>query len=177
MSICKIVFFILCLVFLGLSTGETYASPSPSGFKEEVKRVIKKLSVPLTDPVSKNDIPKIQASLNKIISDAEKEGKPIHFGIGVLDKEGLAVAGRYVAGTFKTDDFSKYNYVVKAFKQKKIIQDRLYLQDRSELLIVCVPLIQQKEVMGAFVLGFNPSELKKNYNLTTEQFMALDFNK
>ena len=172
--------FMLWLILLELSgffTEVTYASQSTPTFKEEVKIAIKNFSVSLMDPVSKNDIDAIQTMLNKIISDAEKEGKPIHFGIGILDRNGVAITGRYIVGTFREEDFSKYKFVRKAFKQRKIIQDRLYFQDRSELLIICAPLVQQKNVVGAIVLRFNPTEVKKDYGLNTEQFLALDFNK
>jgi len=167
----------ILLELSGFFTEVTYASQSTPTFKEEVKIAIKNFSVSLMDPVSKNDIDAIQTMLNKIISDAEKEGKPIHFGIGILDKNGVAITGRYILGTFREEDFSKYKFVRKAFKQRKIIQDRLYFQDRSELLIICAPLVQQKNVVGAIILGFNPTEVKKDYGLNTEQFLALDFNK
>ena len=172
--------FMLWLILLGPSgffTEVTYANQSNPTFKEEVKIAIKKLSVSLMDPVLKNDIEAIQATLNQIISDAEKEEKPIRFGIGVLDRNGVAVTGRYIVGIFRKEDFSKYKFVRKAFKKRKIIQDRLYFQDCSELLIVCTPLVQQKRVVGALVLGFNPTEVKKDYGLNTEQFLTLDFNK
>lgn len=167
-------------ILLGLSTFVTevaYASQPVSSFKEEVKIAIKTLSVSLMDPVSKNNIGDIRVTIDKIISDAEKEGKPIRFGVGILDRKGVAVVGRSVVGIFGEEDFSKYKFVRKAFKKKKIIQERLYFQDHSELLIVCVPLVQQKNVVGAIVLGFNPDEVKKDYGVTTEQFLALDFNK
>lgn len=144
---------------------------------EKVKSAIKTLSPLLLDPVSRNNISDIQTTIDKTVSDAEKQGKPIRFGIGVLDRDGVAVAGRYVVGTFRKDNFSGYQFVEKAFGQKKIVQDRLYFQDHSELWIVCVPLIQQKEVVGAMVLGFNPTEVKKDYGLNTKQFLALDLNK
>jgi hypothetical protein len=172
--------FMLWLILWGPSgffTEVTYANQSNPIFKEEVKIAIKELSVSLMDPVSKNDIDAIQAILDQIISDAEKEGKPIRFGIGILDRNGVAVTGRYIVGTFRKEDFSKYKFVKRAFTKKKIIQDRLYFQDRSELLIVCAPLVQQKRVVGALLLGFNPTEVKKDYGLNTEQFLALDFNK
>jgi hypothetical protein len=89
----------------------------------------------------------------------------------------VAVAGKYVVGTFRKDDFSGYQFVKKAFKKKKIIQDRLYYQDQSELWIVCVPLIQKKDIVGAIVLGFNPAEVKKDYDLNVKQFLTLDLNK
>jgi len=171
---------ILWFVLLGFSplfTEVTDAGQSVSSFKEEVKSAIKTLSVSLTDPVSKNNIGDIQTTIDKIISNAEKEEKPIRFGIGILDRNGVAIAGRYVGGIFKEEDFSKYNIVKKAFKNKKIIQSRLFFQDRSELLIICAPLVQQKKIIGAIVLGFDPTELKKDYSLSAEQFLALDFNK
>ena len=171
---------ILWCVLLGFSpfvTEVTDASQSVFSFKEEAKRAIKTLTACLMDPVSKKNISDIQAGMDKIISEAEKEGKPICFGIGILDKNAVTVAGRYVVGIFREEDFSKYDFVKKAFKKKKIVQERLYLQDHSELLIICVPLVQQKKIIGAIVLGFNPTEVKKDYGLNIEQFLALDFNK
>lgn len=171
------IFFVLFSNFSGFCAGVANADPSTLAFQDEVKRAIKKMVGPMMGPVTKKDNNAIQATLDKIILDAEKEGKPVRFGIGILDMEGLAVAGRYIVGTFKMDDFSKYNYVAKAFKQRKIVQDRLYFQGGSEFLIICVPLVRQKEVVGAIVFGVDPSQIKKDYGLTTEQFMALDFNK
>ena len=156
---------------------EASENESISSFTKMTKAAIKTLSVTLTDPVSKNNIDDIQAKIDTIVSNAEKEGKPIRFGIGILDRNGVVVAGRYVVGTFRKDDFSRYQYVKKAFKKKKIIQDRLYFQDRSELWIICVPLVQQKDIVGAIVLGFNPAEVKRDYGLNTEQFLALDLNR
>jgi hypothetical protein len=173
---CFFIFSFALLQFSSLCAGVANADPSALTFKEEVKRVIKTMVEPMMGPVLNRDNNAIQATLDKIISDAEKEGKPVRFGVGILDMEGLAVAGRYIVGTFKMDDFSKYNYVAKAFKQRKIVQDRLYFQGGSEFLIICVPLVRQKEVVGALVFGVDP-QIKKDYGLTTEQFMALDFNK
>jgi hypothetical protein len=180
LSMLPVSFFIFILLFSNVSVfcaGVANADVSALTFKEEVKRVIKKMVGPMMGPVLNGDNNAIQATLDKIILDAEKEGKPVRFGIGILDVGGLAVAGRYIVGTFKTDDFSKYNYVAKAFKQRKIVQDRLYFQGGSEFLIICVPLVRQKEVVGAIVIGVDPPQIEKDYGLTTEQFMALDFNK
>ena len=80
-------------------------------------------------------------------------------------------------GEFKVEDFSNYRFVTRAYKQKKIVHDRLYFQGGSELFVVCIPLVQKKDVVGALVLGFNPSELERDYGLNAGQFMALDFNK
>lgn len=180
MNFQRIGVFILSLFFLNLSgpcIGGTSGNPSVQAFKEEVKGTIKRLSPSLIDPLSKNDSKALQAALNSIASEAEKRGKPIRFGIGILDREGLAIAGRYIVGTFKEGKFSRYNFLTKAFKQKKIILDRLFFQDQSKLLIVCIPLVQKREVIGALVLGFDPSDVRRDYGLTTEQFMALHFNK
>jgi hypothetical protein len=172
-----LVFWLILMQLSTLVTREACANQSISSFTEKVKSAIKTLSVSLMDPVAKNNAGDIQIRIDKVISDAEKEGKPIQFGIGVLDRNGVAVAGKYVVGTFRKDDFSRYQFVKKAFKKKKIIQDRLYFQDRSELWIVCVPLVQKKNVVGAVVLGFNPTEVIKDYGLNTKQFLALDLSK
>ncbi len=153
------------------------AGSSFSSFKEEAKSTIKVLSACLMDCVSKKNISEIQEDMNKIVSEADREGKPIRFGIGVLDKNGVIIAGKYVGGIFREEDFSKYQFVKKAFKKKKIVQERLYFQDHSELLMICVPLVQQKKIIGAILLGFNPTQVKNDYNLSTEQFLTLDFNK
>ncbi len=170
----------LWFVFLGFSpfvTEVTDASQSVSSFKEEARRAIKTLTACLIDAVSKKNIGDIQVGMDKIVSDAEKEGKPISFGIGILDKNAVTIAGRYVVGIFREENFSKYDFVKKAFKKKKIVQERLYFQDHSELLIICVPLVQQKKIIGAIILGFNPAQVNKDYGVNTEQFLALDLNK
>jgi hypothetical protein len=172
-----LVFWLILIQLTPLVTQEACANQSISFFREMVKSAIKMLSVSLMDSVVKNNTGDIQTKIDKMISDAEKEGKPIQFGIGILDRTGVAVAGRYVVGTFRKDDFSRYQFVKKAFKQKKVIQDRLYFQDHSELWIVCVPLVQQRGIVGAIVLGFNPTEVDKDYGLNVKQFLALDLNK
>jgi len=177
MKMNTVVVCLLLAVLPGPWTGEIYATQSTNALKDEVKGALKKMSAPLMDPVSKNDVKAIQAVIDHIVSGAQKDGRPIRFGIGILDREGVAVAGRYVVGEFKVEDFSNYRFVTRAYKQKKIIQDRLYLRGGSELLIVCIPLVQRRDVIGALVLGFNASELEKDYGLNTGQFMALDFNK
>ena len=177
LSLGVLVFWLILMHLSTLVTREACANQSISSFREMVKSAIKMLSGSLTDPVAKSNTGDIQTKIDKMISDAEKEGKPIQFGIGVLDRTGVAVAGKYVVGTFRKDDFSRYQFVKKAFKRKKIIQDRLYFQDHSELWIVCVPLVQQKDIVGAIVLGFNPTEVDKDYGLNVKQFLALDLNK
>ncbi len=170
----------ISFVLLGFSplvAPATNPSESVSSFKEEARKAIQSLKAHLTDAISKRKINDIQAGMDQIVSDAEKEGKPVCFGIGILDKNAVAVAGRYIYGIFKEEDFSKYNFVKKAFKRKKIVQERLYFQDRSELLVICVPLVQRKHIVGAIILGFDPAQVKKDYDLNTEQFLTLDFNK
>lgn len=168
----------------------TNANQSVSSFKEEARSAINHLSFCLIEPLSKNHIHTIEAIVNETFLEADKKGRPIRFGIGVLDRNGIAVAGGYITGAFKGEDFSKYDFVKKAFKKRKIIQNRLYFQDRSELLIICAPLVQQKKIIGAsvplvhpkkiigaIVLGFDPTQLQRDYGLSAEQFLALNFDK
>lgn len=171
--------FILSFIFADLPKmpiAEVCADQS-TDLKDEVRTTIKKLSSSLIIPVSKNDINTIETTVNEIFLEADKKGAPIRFEIRVFDKDGIAVAGGYSVGAFKGEDFSRYKFMRKAFKKRKIVQERLYLQNHSELLIVCSPLVEQKKVVGAIVFGFDPTQVKKDYGLNTEQFLALDFNK
>ncbi|RPJ07905.1 MAG: hypothetical protein EHM36_06175 [Deltaproteobacteria bacterium] len=179
MNLSRTGILLFCLLLLsssGFNTGEASAQSS-SLFRDQVKEAIKKFSASVIDTLSKNDNRGLQATLNRIVSDDQKEGKAIRFGIGILDREGLVVAGRHALGMFREgEDFSRYNFWVKAFKRKKIVSDRLFFQDQSEILIVCVPLVRKKNLVGALILGFDPSEIKKDYGLTTDDFMSLKFN-
>jgi len=94
-------FWFVFLQLSTLATREACAKQSASAFTEEVKNAIKTLSRLLLGPVSKNNIGDIQVTIDKTISDAEKQGRPIRFGIGVLHRSGMVVAGRYVVGTFR----------------------------------------------------------------------------
>lgn len=167
---------VFLLIFSLQLFGEASAEESTRTFKETVKEAIKKLSPTFIDPLSKDDANAANAALAKIVSDGKQRSGP-NFGIGVLDRNGIAVAGKYITGVFKKENFSKYNFVIKAFNKKKIVQDRLYFQDRSEFYVVCAPLVSQGQLVGALVLGFTSSEVNEKYRLTTEQFMALNFNK
>ena len=160
-----------------LPTREVFADHSTADFKDEVRALVKRMSSCLIDPLSKNDINTVETTVNEIFLEADQRGRPIRFGIGILDKNGMAIAGGYIVGSFKGEDFSRYQFAKKAFKKKKVVQERLYLQDHSQLLIVCFPLIEQKKVVGAIVLGFDPTQVQKDYGLNTEQFLALDLNK
>jgi len=170
----------LWFILLGFSpfaAEVTDASQSVSSFKEEAKSAIKTLSSSLIEPLSRNDINTVETTVNEVFLDADKKGRPVRFGIGILDKHGIAVAGGYIIGAFKGEDFSKYDFVKKAFKKRKITQNRLYFQDRSELFMICAPLVQQKRVVGAIVLGFDPTQVKNDYGLSTEKFLSINFNK
>ncbi len=172
-----VILWMVCFkVGSGCST-KGLANSSEDLFKNEVKGEISKLSAVLLEPVTKNDVKAINAALDRFTLEAEKKGKPVRFGIGVLDRDKSAIAGKYIIGTFQEQDFSKYKYAVNAFKQKKIVQDRLYFQNQSEFWVVCAPLISRGLVVGAMVLGFDPKDVEKRYRLTTDQFLALDFNK
>jgi hypothetical protein len=173
----KVIAIVFLLFFSLHLFGEASAEESTRTFKETVKEAIKKLSPTFIDPLSKGDANATNTALAKIVSDSGKQKSGPNFGIGVLDRDGIAVAGKYITGVFKKENFSKYSFVIKAFKKKKVVQDRLYFQDRSEFYVVCAPLVSQGQLVGALVLGFTSSEVNEKYHLTTEQFMALNFNK
>jgi hypothetical protein len=79
-------------------------------------------------------------------------------------------------GDGKDKNFSGYDLVVKAIKSRKIQQQRLFLQDGSELYLVCAPLIRQSALIGMVAIAISSKDAEQRWGLKQKEFMALDFN-
>jgi hypothetical protein len=156
---------------------EALAVDGAETLREQTRKVLQKLSSAVTGPLSRMDVNAINGEIEKISSEAAEKGKPFDFGIGILNRDGVAIAGRYVVGEFRRDDFSSYRFFRESFKKRKRVQEKIYFQDGAQLLVLCSPLVVKKNVIGAIVLGFQPTEVEKKYGVTPEQFLAVDFNK
>ena len=160
-----------------LQVEQALAADGAEGLKKQAKEALQRLSSALANPLSRVDVNAINGGLEKFVSAAAKKGNPIDFGIGVVNKDGVAIAGRYVVGEFRRDDFSSYRFFKESSKNKKRVQERIYFKDGSQLLVLSSPLVGKKNVIGAIVLGFQPTEVKRKYGVTPEQFLNIDFNK
>ena len=65
---------------------------------------------------------------------------------------------------------------MKALKERKIVKAKLYLQDRTTLYVVGIPLVRQGEALGLLVLAFDAADLRDRFGLTEEEFLRVDLN-
>jgi hypothetical protein len=171
---------VLLILLLGLSDGcqtkEPPLSPAAAAFKQEVKECIGRLVEPLLEPVLKRDTAAINEALKKIEPEAIKLCRMCPFRIGVMDKNGETLAV-YPPQKNAHLDFHNYTVVQQAFKNRKIAQQRLFLQDGSSLYVICVPLLREEQMIGMLAIALSSTEAGKRWGLTEQEFLALDFNR
>ena len=170
----------LLILLLGLNFGcqtqEPPLSPAAASFKEEIKGCISRLVQPLMEPILKKDIAAINEALKKTEPEAIKLCRMCPFRMGVMDKNGDTLAV-YPPKTDARLDFYNYEVVQRVLKNRKIAQQRLFLQDGSSLYIICVPLLKNDKVMGLLAIALNATEARNRWGLTEPEFLALNFNR
>jgi hypothetical protein len=107
---------------------------------------------------------------------AGKSGRPYSCGITVLDPHGITLASATPGEPIKRLNYSRYEVVMKALKERKIVKAKLYLQDRTTLYVVGIPLVRQGEALGLLVLAFDAADLRDRFGLTEEEFLRVDLN-
>jgi hypothetical protein len=152
-------------------------SPGAANFKHEIKQCISDLSTVLKGPVSQKNVAAINAALEKVESPALKLCRLCPFQIGVLDQYGQALATYPPRkGGNQGKNYSGYVLVSKALNSKKIQHQRFYLQDGTQLYIICAPLLKDDQVIGLVAIAVNSVDAAKRWGLTEKDFMALDLN-
>jgi hypothetical protein len=164
------------ILLFGCQTREAPLSPGAATFKQEIKSCLTNLSVALLEPVAKRDLAEIKAALEKAESPAVKLCRLCPFEIGVTDAFGATLAAYPVRGDGKGKDYSNYELVKKTITSKKIQQQRFFLQDGSELYLVCAPLIREDKLLGLVAIAISSEEASKRWGLTEKEFLAIDFN-
>jgi hypothetical protein len=143
-------------------------------FKKEVKDCIKKLVDPLQDPLARRDIAAINETLKQVEPEAIKLCRMCPFRFGVLDREGDTLA--VYPPKDDAANFSNYELVVQTLKNRRTGQRRFFLQDGSQIYIICVPLFKGDQVQGLLALAVNAEEAGKRWQMSAEEFLAIDFD-
>ena len=164
------------ILFFGCQAREAPLSPGAATFKQELKSCFDNLGVTLMEPVAKQDLAGIRAALEKVESPAVKLCRLCPFEIGVLNPAGETLAQYPVKANAKAKNFSNYDLVKKAISSKKIQQQRFFLQDGSQLYLVCAPLVREDKLIGLVAIAISSEDAKQRWNLTEKEFMALNFN-
>jgi hypothetical protein len=164
----------LAILLCGCRAQEPPLSPGAATFKKEVKDCIAGLAAPLVEPVFRKDVPAITATLKEVEPKAIKLCRLCPFRIAVMNQLGETLAVHPPKD--KAANFSSYDLVIKAINSKQIQQQRFFLQDGSQLYIICTPLIRQDQVVGLLAIAINSEEAQKRWGLTGKEFLALNFN-
>ena len=167
---------LVCAVLLlfACQAKEPPLSPAAS-FKKEVKSILDKLSSTLVEPVFKRDVHGIEIALSEIEPQVAELCRMCQFfQVGVLNQQGETLAVH--PPTARSNNFSNYDLVIKIINSKQIQQQKFFLQDGSELYIICAPILRQDTVIGLTAIAISAEEAKSKWGLTEKEFMALNFN-
>ncbi len=159
----------------GCASKEPPLSPGAAEFKKEVKDCLTTLQTALIAPVSRKDLPGINETLKTVEPQALKLCRMCPFQISVLDHEGYSLA-IYPPKKETGKNYSHYELVKETLKTRRTRQKRLFLQSGSQIYLICAPLQDRDKLLGLLVLAVSVEEAQKRWDLSPEQFMALDFN-
>jgi len=170
------------LFCLTLPAGCTPSSPGPSGagesFRKEVLAARDSLAPALMDAVASREPRSAKNILDQKCALAKEDGSPFACGITVLDHHGITLASATLAPgePIRRLDYSRYEVVMTALKERKVVKARLFLQDGTKLYVVAIPLVRNEEAIGLLGLAFDASDLRDRFNLTEDEFMRVDLN-
>jgi hypothetical protein len=164
------------IFFFGCQSKPAPLSPAAVTFKKEIKDCFANLSPTLMEPVAKKDVAAINAALEKVESPAVKLCRLCPFQLGVLNQFGEALTTYPIKSANNGKNFSNYDLVTKTINTKKIQRQRFFLQNGSELYMVCAPLIREGKVIGLVVIAVDSENAEKRWGLKEKEFLALDFN-
>ena len=162
--------------FSGCAMSESGSSEAVRAFRKEVKETRDVLVPALMDAVANRDPQSVRAILGKKCVAAGESGRPFSCGIAVLDLHGITLHSITPGEPSKRIDYSTYEAVKTALKEKKAVKARAFLQDHTTLYAVNIPLVRNGEAIGILVLAFDASDLRNRYHLTEEEFLKMDLD-
>jgi len=156
-------------------------APGPSkaeeAFRKEVLAARESLSASLTDAAANREPRAAARILEQTCSLARESGRPFACGITVLDRHGITLASATPGAPIRRLDYSRYDVVSTALKERRVVKTKLYLQDRTALYVVAIPLERRGETVGLLVLAFDQSDLVNRHGLTEEEFQRVDLGR
>lgn len=181
--VCKIRFYrkgltlslMISLVLAGCAAPEPPLSAEAKAFKAELKECIIKLAGPLVEPVASKNIGAIKRTLASLEPETVKLCRMCPFQVGVLDREGEGLA-IFPERPGVSRNFASYRLVEKVVKDRKIFQQRFFLQDGSEIYIIGVPLIQGNKLVGLLAVSLSAEEAMSRWGISEKEFLELNFN-
>ncbi len=166
---------------LALIVACTPSPPAPSkaseAFRQEVLAARESLSAALMDAAAGREPGAAGRILEQTCSLARESGRPFACGITVLDNHGITLASATPGAAMRRLDYSRDEAVTRALAERRIVKAKLYLQDRSKLYVVAMPLERRGELVGLLVLAFDQADLMGRHGLTEEEFQNVDLGR
>jgi hypothetical protein len=160
----------------GCQSQEPPLRPGAAEFKKEVLACITKLKTDLVAPLEKRDIPALNDTLKEVEPQAVKLCRMCPFRIGVLNHEGYTLTV-YPPKKDVIANFSNYEVVIQTLKSHRISTQRLFLQNGSQVYIICAPILKGDRVLGILALAVSDQDAKQRWDMTADEFLAIDFNR
>lgn len=164
----------VCLLLCGCGTRHPAMSEAARSFKKEVLDTIKRLSPAFTDILAQNNTLTMQAAIEKLVSDAGREGSLKKIKIVVLDRNGIKIVGGFRAAN-ENMNFSSYDVAQKVLQQGEMASDVLY-QQGARVCVIGAPLVREGTTVGAIVLAVLATDLKDQWHVTEKEFKEIEFN-
>lgn len=162
---------------LGCALEESGPSKASHSFKKEVQETADSLAPFLIDAVSNRDPRAVHLILEGRSAVAREKGRPYTCGITVLDLNGILLASITPGETFRRLHYSRYEAAMQAIENNRIFSEKLYLQDRTILYVVAIPLAREGKAQGLLVLTFDARDVKKRIGISEKEFLSLDLNR
>jgi hypothetical protein len=167
---------LLLAVLIGCQAKEPPSNPAVAAFKKEIRDCLDRLCQGVIAGLVKSDVTAINETLKRLEPETLKLCRMCPFRIGILDRNGDTVT----VYPFKVEamgNFSSYEAVAQTLKNRKINQQRLFLQDGSQMYIICVPLLQGQKPVGILALSLSAKDAQDRWGLSEKDFLAIDFNR
>jgi len=165
----------LLMVLSGCQAKEPPLTPAAAAFKKEVQECLDRLCQGVVTSIVKGDVASINETLKHLEPEALKLCRMCPFRIGILNKTGETLT----VFPYKEEalgNFSSYEAVAQTLKDRRINQQRLFLQNGAQIYVICVPLLKDENLVGIMVLSLSVEEAKKRWGLTEQDFQGIDFN-
>ncbi len=171
----------ILLIILTLALGCQPKAPSlcqkAAARVKKVKGIVADMAAALADPVAQENIKKVNAILKESFAAAGQEaGLPLR-RVGVTDNLGVVLTDYPLLEGIIGIDVSTYISVATALQNHKIGQERLFLENKLEVFVICAPLLSQGKVVGTVWLAWEAEKVREAWGISTEEFLGVDFNK
>lgn len=171
-------FFLLALmIFPGCTPKEPPNSDAAISFKKEALNTIGYLSPLLADPLSRDDIAGVTKAAKAGLSGKSAINPSLDFRFVVLDKNGVEIAGSGTDQKGEKFNFSNYRVVDEPLNKQKMAQARLYVQGGEKIFVIGSPLVFEKNIVGVLVIGLTMEEVQREWGVSEEEFLLIDFNR